>query len=180
MAVTLTPGTWKLDGAHSEVGMTVRHAGISKVRAVFTDVDGTLNVSDDGAAEVTAAAKAESFDSKNADRDAHIRGEDFLNAEEHPELTFKATDVKPAGEEFELTGDLTIRGETQQVTFEVEFGGEAVDPFGDTRAGFSASTVISRKEFGLTWNAALEAGGVLVGDKVTIDLEIAFVLDKGE
>ena len=90
-----------------------------------------------------------------------------------------ATGFKPVGEEFELTGELTIRGVTKEVTFETEFGGQAVDPFGLTRAGFSASTAISRKEFGLTWNAALEAGGVLVGDKVSIDLEVAYVLDQG-
>lgn len=175
MAATLTPGTWTLDNAHSEIGMTVRHAGISKVRAVFDEASATLQVAEDGTSDVNAAVKAESFNSKNADRDAHVRGADFLDAENHPELTFVATGFKPAGEEFELTGDLSIRGVTKEVTFEVEFGGQAVDPFGATRAGFSASTAISRKEFGLTWNAALEAGGVLVGDKVSIDLELAFV-----
>lgn len=175
-----TPGTWTLDAAHSEIGMTVRHAGISKVRAVFSDADATLTVAEDGTSAVEAAVKVASFDSKNADRDAHVRGEDFLDAENHPELTFVARDFRPAGEEFELTGDLTIRGETRPVTFDVEFGGQAVDPFGATRAGFSASAVISRKDFGLTWNATLEAGGVLVGDKVSIDLEVAFVLDAGE
>ncbi|GAA1817104.1 YceI family protein [Nesterenkonia flava] len=180
MAATLTPGTWILDAAHSEIGLTVRHAGISKVRAIFEEASATLNVGQDGAADVNATVKAASFNSKNADRDAHVRGEDFLDSEKNPDLTFVATGVTPAAEEFQVTGDLSIRGVTKQVTFDVEFGGQAVDPFGATRAGFSASAVISRKEFGLTWNAALEAGGVLVGDKVTLDLEVAFVLQQGE
>ncbi|WP_022872660.1 YceI family protein [Nesterenkonia alba] len=175
MALTLTPGTWTLDAAHSEIGLTVRHAGISKVRAVFEEATGTLKVAEDGTTDVNATVKADSFNSKSADRDAHVRGEDFLNAEQYPDLTFVATGVKPTGETFDLTGELTIRGVSKEVTFEVEFGGQAVDPFGATRAGFSASAVISRKDFGLNWNAALEAGGVLVGDKVTLDIEAAFV-----
>lgn len=178
MSAALTPGNWTLDTAHSEVGISVRHAGISKVRAVFDDANATLTIAEDGSASVNAAVKADSFNSNNGDRDAHVRGEDFLDAEKFPELTFVATGVQATSEEFELSGDLTIRGETRTVTFEVEFGGQAVDPFGATRAGFSGSASISRKEFGLTWNAALEAGGVLVGDKVTIDLEVAFVLEQ--
>lgn len=175
MAMTLTPGTWTLDGVHSEIGLSVRHAGISKVRAVFEEATGTLKVAEDGAAEVNAVVRADSFNSKNDDRDAHVRGEDFLDAEQHPELTFTATGVKPSAETFDLTGELTIRGVSKAVTFEVEFGGQAVDPFGATRAGFSGVTTISRKEFGLTWNAALEAGGVLVSDNVKIELDVAFV-----
>lgn len=181
MAAALTPGTWTLDAAHSEIGLTVRHAGISKVRGFFEEAAGTLKIAESGEAEVSAAVQAKSFDSKNEDRDAHVRGEDFLDSEQHPELTFEATGVKPAGEDFELTGELTIRGVAKQVTFDVEFGGQAVDPFGATRAGFSAKTTISRKEFGLTWNAALEAGGVLVSDNVKIELDVAFVLEgQGE
>lgn len=175
MALTLTPGTWTLDASHSEIGMTVRHAGISKVRAQFEEATGTLKVADDGSADVHAVVRANSFNSQSEDRDAHVRGEDFLNAEEYPELTFVANGVKPTGETFDVTGELTIRGVSKTVTFEAEFGGQAVDPFGATRAGFSASAVISRKDFDLTWNAALEAGGVLVGDKVSLDLEVAFV-----
>ncbi|MBO0595171.1 YceI family protein [Nesterenkonia sp. E16_7] len=172
----LTPGTWNLDSSHSEIGLTVRHAGISKVRAIFEEAEATLVVSEGDVATVDARVKAASFNSKSPDRDAHVRGEDFLDSEKHPELTFVANNITASGEEFEISGDLSIRGVTKPVTFEVEFGGQAVDPFGMTRAGFSANTVISRKEFGLTWNAALEAGGVLVGDKVSIDLEAAFVL----
>lgn len=172
----LTTGTWNLDNAHSEVGFSVRHAGISKVRGKFNDVSATLEVGDSlASSKVNAVVKTASFDSGDANRDGHVRGEDFFDVEKYPELTFTSTHITAKGETYDLTGDLTIRGITKQVVIETEFNGVAVDPFGATRAGFSGETVISRKDFGLTWNAALEAGGVLVGDKVTISLEVAFV-----
>lgn len=176
MSIEIIPGTWNLDTSHSEVGFTVRHAGISKVRGSFTDVEGTLTVGDSIAtSKVEATIKTESFDSNDNNRDAHVKGPDFFNVEEFPEMTFVSTGVAGTPEEFELQGNLTIKDTTKPVTFKVEFGGVAVDPFGATRAGFSATTQISRKEFGITWNAALEAGGVLVGDKVTINIDSAFV-----
>ncbi|WP_026534224.1 YceI family protein [Arthrobacter sp. H14] len=172
----LTTGTWTLDGSHSEVGFTVRHAGISKVRGHFDDVDAFLEVGETlDRSRIKATAKIASFSSKDANRDAHVKGEDFFDAEKYPEMTFVATDVSGSGETYKVTGDLTIRDTTKPVIFETEFNGVAVDPFGATRAGFSGSTVINRKDFGLTWNAALETGGVLVGDKVTINLDVAFV-----
>jgi polyisoprenoid-binding protein YceI len=175
--IELTPGTWALDQAHTEVGFSVRHAGISKVRGQFTEADATLVVGETLAtSSVDATVKIASFDSNNDDRDAHVKGPDFFNAEQFPNMTFTATDVQGTPEAFRLSGDLTIKATTKPVTFDVEFGGVAVDPFGATRAGFSASTQISRKDFGITWNAALEAGGVLVGDKVTITIDSAFVL----
>jgi polyisoprenoid-binding protein YceI len=175
--IELTPGTWALDQAHTEVGFSVRHAGISKVRGQFTEADATLVVGETlAASSVEATVKIASFDSNNDDRDAHVKGPDFFNAEQFPNMTFTATDVQGTPETFRLSGDLTIKETTQPVTFDVEFGGVAVDPFGATRAGFSASAQISRKAFGITWNAALEAGGVLVGDKVTITIDSAFVL----
>jgi polyisoprenoid-binding protein YceI len=119
--------------------------------------------------------KTASFDSGEPNRDAHVRGADFFDVENFPEMTFRATGVEGDGEDYTLTGDLTIRGITKPVELEVEFTGVAVDPFGATRAGFSAETEISRKEFGLTWNAALETGGFLVSDKVKINLEAALV-----
>ena len=177
MSIDITPGTWTLDTSHSEVGFTVRHAGISKVRGAFTDVEGTLTVGESIAtSKVEATVKTGSFDSNDDNRDAHVKGADFFNVEQFPDMTFKSTGVAGTTEEFELQGDLTIKETTKPVTFKVEFGGVAVDPFGATRAGFSATTQISRKEFGITWNAALEAGGVLVGDKVTINIDSAFVL----
>ncbi|MCZ9881740.1 YceI family protein [Arthrobacter sp. B2a2-09] len=175
--IELTPGTWILDQAHTEVGFAVRHAGISKVRGQFAEADATLVVGHTlGTSSLEASVKTASFDSKNNDRDAHVKGPDFFNVELFPNMTFTATEVQGTPEKFSLSGDLTIKETTRPVTFGVEFGGVAIDPFGATRAGFSASAQISRKEFGITWNAALEAGGVLVGDKVTITIDSAFVL----
>ncbi|MBB6406418.1 polyisoprenoid-binding protein YceI [Arthrobacter sp. AZCC_0090] len=175
--IELIPGTWMLDQAHTEVGFTVRHAGISKVRGQFAEADATLVIGDTlGTSSVEASVKTASFDSNNNDRDAHVKGPDFFNVEQFPNMTFTATEVQGTQEKFSLSGDLTIKESTRPVTFDVEFGGVAIDPFGATRAGFSASAQISRKEFGITWNAALEAGGVLVGDKVTITIDSAFVL----
>ncbi|GAB3269842.1 YceI family protein [Arthrobacter pigmenti] len=175
--IELATGTWNLDQAHTEVGFSVRHAGISKVRGQFTDADATLTVGESvDASSVEATVKTASFDSNDNNRDAHVKGADFFDVEQFPHMIFKATKVEGTPNDFRVTGDLTIKETTKPVTFDVEFGGVAVDPFGATRAGFSASTQISRKEFGITWNAALEAGGVLVGDKVTITVDSAFVL----
>ncbi|WP_442543344.1 YceI family protein [Arthrobacter sp. KN11-1C] len=172
----LTSGTWLLDMAHSEIGFSVRHAGISKVRGRFTDAQAEARVRESLAdASLHATVKTASFDSGDANRDGHVRGADFFDVETFPEMTFRATSVEGDGEDYTLTGDLTIRGITKPVELEVEFTGVAVDPFGATRAGFSAETEISRKDFGLTWNAALEAGGFLVSDKVKINLEAALV-----
>ncbi|HET8794988.1 MAG TPA: YceI family protein [Arthrobacter sp.] len=175
--IELTPGIWALDQAHTEVGFSVRHAGISKVRGQFTQADATLVVGESvDSSSVEATVQTASFDSNDNNRDAHVKGADFFDVEQFPHMTFKATKVEGTSENFRVSGDLTIKETTKPVTFDVEFGGVAVDPFGATRAGFSASTQISRKEFGITWNAALEAGGVLVGDKVTITVDSAFVL----
>lgn len=172
----LTPGIWTLDMSHSDIGFTVRHAGISKVRGRFTDASATAHVRDSlKDSSLHATVKTASFDSGEPNRDAHVRGPDFFDVENFPEMTFRATGVEGDGEDYTLTGDLTIRGITRPVELEVEFTGVAVDPFGATRAGFSAETEISRKEFGLTWNAALETGGFLVSDKVKINLEAALV-----
>ncbi|WP_343319108.1 YceI family protein [Arthrobacter sp. TMP15] len=172
----LTQGNWNFDASHSEVGFTVRHAGISKVRGKFTDLSASLTLGETLAQSVvTATIQAASFNSGDENRDGHVRGADFLDVQEHPTLTFVSSAVTGDAQDFALTGELTIHGITVPVTFKGEFNGVAVDPFGATRAGFEAKTVISRKEFGLTWNAALEAGGVLVSDKVTISLDVAFV-----
>jgi polyisoprenoid-binding protein YceI len=172
----LTPGVWNLDMSHSEIGFTVRHAGISKVRGRFTDASAEARVGESLTdSSLHATVKTASFESGDANRDGHVKGPDFFDVEEFPEMTFRATSVEGDGEDYTLTGDLTIRGITKPVELEVEFTGVAVDPFGATRAGFSAETEISRKEFGLTWNAALEAGGLLVSDKVKINVEAALV-----
>ena len=171
----LTPGTWNFDPTHSEVEFTVRHAGISKVRGNFTDVSAELTVAEPAEnSSVKATVQMDSIDTRNADRDGHVKGGDFFDVENYPTMTFTSTSIEADGEDFTLNGDLTIKGETRPVSFKGEFGGVAVDPFGATRAGFSATTTISRKDFGITWNAALETGGVLVSDKVSIYLDVAF------
>ncbi|MGQ3383618.1 YceI family protein [Glutamicibacter sp. TV12E] len=176
-ATALTAGTWNLDASHSEVGFSVRHAGISKVRGSFTEFDATLNIAETlEASSVEASVQISSVNTKDANRDGHLKSADFFDAEQFPTMTFKSTGIKGGADEFILVGDLTIRGVSKEVEFEVEVGGQAVDAFGATRAGFFASTTISRKEFGITWNAALEAGGVLVSDKVKIELDASFVL----
>ena len=172
----ITPGVWTLDMSHSEIGFAVRHAGISKVRGRFTDASAEARIGGSLAeASLHATVKTASFDSGDANRDGHVKGPDFFDVETFPEMTFRATSVEGDGEDYTLTGDLTIRGITKPIELEVEFTGVAVDPFGATRAGFSAEAEISRKEFGLTWNAALEAGGLLVSDKVKINVEAALV-----
>lgn len=183
MTVTspLTAGTWNLDASHSEVGFSVRHAGISKVRGSFTAFDATLTVGETLAdSSVEATVQIDSVNTKDANRDGHLKSGDFFNAEEFPVMTFKSTSLKGDASDFVLVGDLTVRGVTKSVEFEAELGGQAVDAFGATRAGFYASTTISRKEFGITWNAALEAGGVLVSDKVKIEIDASFVLPTAE
>jgi polyisoprenoid-binding protein YceI len=172
----VTTGIWTLDISHSEIAFTVRHAGISKVRGQFKDAEATLELADNVAdSKVSASIKTASFDSGDANRDGHVRGEDFFDVEQFPEISFVSKSIVPSGDDYELQGELTIKGVTRSVALETEFNGVAIDPFGNTRAGLSAGTTISRKDFGLTWNAAIEAGGVLVSDKVAINLELAFI-----
>ena len=176
LPANVTTGTWTLDNSHSEIAFTVRHAGISKVRGQFKDASATLEVGETLTdSKVTATIQTASFDSGDANRDAHVKGEDFFDVEKFPEISFVSNGLVAKGNSYELTGDLTIKGVTRPVTLETEFNGVAVDPFGNTRAGVSAETTISRKDFGLTWNAVLETGGVLVSDKVAINLELAFI-----
>lgn len=176
LPANLTTGTWTLDNSHSEIGFTVRHASISKVRGQFKDADATLDLAENVAdSKVNATIKTASFDSGDANRDGHVRGEDFFDVEKFPEISFVSNAIVAKGDAYELQGDLTIKGVTRPVALETELNGVAVDPFGNTRAGLTAETTISRKDFGLTWNAVLEAGGVLVSDKVAINLELAFI-----
>ena len=176
LPTNVTTGIWTLDNSHSEIGFTVRHAGISKVRGQFKDAEATLDLAENVAdSKVNATIKTASFDSGDANRDGHVRGEDFFDVEKFPEISFVSSTIVPKGDAYELQGELTIKGVTRPVVLETEFNGVAVDPFGNTRAGLTAETTISRKDFGLTWNAVLEAGGVLVSDKVAINLELAFI-----
>ena len=175
--VQIVPGTYVIDASHSEVGFSVRHAGIAKVRGKFTDYDGTIVVADDVAqssAEVTMQT-ASVFTGSEA-RDNHLRSADFFDAEANPTITFRSTEVRlDGGEDLALAGDLTINGVTRPVELEVEYNGAATDPFGNQRIGFEAKTRVNRKDFGLTWNAALETGGFLVSDKVTLEVEISAI-----
>jgi polyisoprenoid-binding protein YceI len=177
---TLTTGTWAADTVHSAVAFKVRHMAVGKAKGSFDLTSATLVVGDNGiaGASVTAEIDATSVDTKNEQRDGHVKSPDFLDIENHPALTFVSTGVKNIdGEEFVLVGNLTIRGTTLPVELAVEFLGETVDAYGSTRAGFSATTSISRKAYGVSFEAAFGAGNAVVADKVEIDLELEFVLN---
>ena len=172
----LTAGTWVIDVAHTEASFTVRHAGISKVRGTVQVTEGTITIGDDlSGTSVAVTLDPSTVSTGDANRDGHLKSGDFFDVEKFGEWRFVSTAVRPAGSSYVVEGDLTIHGVTQRVELETEFNGVAVDPFGNTRAGFEASLTISRKDFGLTWNAALEAGGVLVSDKVTISLDVSAI-----
>lgn len=175
-ALSPAVGTWQIDPSHSTVGFSVRHAMVATVRGAFTEFSGTITAPDDSSAVVDVTIQAASVDTGNHDRDEHVRSADFFNVAENPTWTFHANQVQAIdGEEFELVGTLTANGVAKEVTLAAEFLGTATDPFGQERAGFSATTTILRTDFGLTWNAALETGGVLVSDKVRITLDISAI-----
>jgi polyisoprenoid-binding protein YceI len=173
-------GTWRLDPTHSEVSFSVRHLAISKVRGTFETFDATIVTAENPAdSTIEATIEVASVNTNQKDRDAHLRTGDFFLAEEHPTMTFRASGIPAVdGEDFELTGELTLRGVTKPVTLKGEFGGVTVDPYGNTKAGASATAKINRQDFGVNWNAALEAGGFMLGDDVTINLELQVVLQK--
>jgi polyisoprenoid-binding protein YceI len=171
-------GDYTLDASHSRIGFVARHAMVTKVRGSFNDFTGTATVDGDAPekSSVQVTIQAKSIDTRNADRDAHLRGNDFLQMDEYPEITFRSTRVAQTGpDSFDVTGDLTIKGVTQQVTIPFSYEGQATDPFGNARIGLEGSTTINRKDFGVTWNAALETGGVLVGDKIVLEFEISAI-----
>lgn len=175
---TALTGDYTIDPAHTRMGFVARHAMVTKVRGAFNEFEGTARL--DGANPANSSAeftiKAASIDTRNADRDAHLRGNDFLAMEEYPDITFRSTEVTWTGDDqFEVTGDLAIRGVTRSVTVPLTFEGQATDPFGNSRIGFEGSTTINRKDFGVSWNAALETGGVLVSDKIVLELEISAI-----
>jgi len=173
------PGTWVLDPAHSEVQFSVRHMMISKVRGTFGVKSATLIAPENPLeAKVEASVDVTSVDTKDENRDAHLRSADFFDVEKFPTMEFRSTGVRLEKGEFLVDGDLTIRGVTKPVTFDFEFGGFGTDPYGNYKAGATAKAVIDREQFGLTWNAALETGGVLVGKDVTIELDLQGVLQQ--
>ena len=179
---TLTrTGEYTLDTSHSRLGFSARHAMVTKVRGQFSAFSGTAHVD----AENPANSKVEltidpaSISTGSPDRDAHLKSGDFFEVETYPEWTFVSTEVSRDGEEWTITGDLTIKDTTKPVTIVFEETGEAVDPFGNTRIGFEGRTTINRKDWGLTWNAALEAGGVLVSEKIGLEFDVSAIRQEG-
>jgi polyisoprenoid-binding protein YceI len=175
---TALTGDYELDPAHTRIGFVARHAMVTKVRGAFNDFTGTAHIDGEKPEQssVELVIKAESIDTRNPDRDAHLRSNDFLKMDEYPEIAFRSTGVRQNGEdEFEVTGDLTIKGVTRPVTVPFTYEGQATDPFGNSRIGFEGRTTINRQDFGVSWNAALETGGFLVSDKVTLEFEVSAV-----
>lgn len=182
MTATLTipgfrAGTWTIDPTHSEVGFSIRHLMISKVRGTFEQFEGTFVTTENPLdTRVTANAQVASINTNEPNRDGHLRTGDFFDAENHPTLSFVSTGVREDGDDYLVDGELTMRGVTKPVTFTAELGGFSQDPYGQYKAGLTAKTEINREDFGLSFNAPLETGGVLLGEKVTITLELQAVL----
>jgi polyisoprenoid-binding protein YceI len=175
----LVAGTWTIDPVHSEVGFSVRHLMVSKVRGSFKTFEGAITIAESPLdSKVEATIDASSVETRDVNRDTHLRSADFFEVEKHPQITFVSTSVKPAGRNYELTGDLTIHGVTRSVDLDLEFNGVNADPWGGQRAGFSAETEISRGDYGIEFNMPLDGGGVVVGDKIKIMLEVEAVLQK--
>ena len=165
---------WKLDPTHTSVEFSAKHLMITTVKGRIADVEGTIEIDERNPknSSVEAVLKAASIDSRTTQRDDHLRSGDFLNVEKYPEIKFQSTSIEGDNKEFKLTGDLTIRDVTSPITLEFTFEGETKDPWGGERAGFSAKGKIDRREFGLTWNVALEAGGLTVGNEIKINIEV--------
>jgi polyisoprenoid-binding protein YceI len=171
-------GTYNLDPTHTRIGFVARHAMVTKVRGQFNEFVGSAVVDADDFAKssVQLTIEGASIDTRNEQRDGHLRSNDFLALDEHPQITFISTGVEKTGDSsLELTGDLTIKGVTNTITVPFESEGAATDPYGNLRVGFEGSVVINRKDYGVTWNAALETGGVLVSDKITLEFEVSAI-----
>ncbi len=175
--IEIPAGTWAIDASHSEIGFSVRHLMVSKVKGNFETFEGAITIAEDPLqSSVTAAVDMDSLNTRDATRDGHVKSADFFDVENHPKLTFVSTSVTPDGNDFKVTGDLTLKGVTKPVNLDLEFNGVGSDPWGGTRAGFSAETEISRKEFGVDIELPLDGGGVVVGDKIRVTLEVEAVL----
>jgi polyisoprenoid-binding protein YceI len=173
----LKAATWVIDPVHSQVGFSVRHLMVSKVKGTFDKFEGSISITDDPLQSlVTATIEVTSINTANSDRDGHLRTADFLEAEKYPNMTFRSTAVHAKGDDFVVDGELTLHGVTKNIELSLEFNGVSPDPWGGTRAGFSAETEINRKDFGINLDLPLEGGGVVVGDKVKITLEVEATL----
>ncbi|MCW4384747.1 YceI family protein [Salinibacterium sp. SYSU T00001] len=171
-----TVGTWQIDPTHSTISFSVKHLMISKVRGTFEKFSGTIVTAENPAeSSIEATIEIASVNTNQPDRDNHLRTNDFFKADEFPTMTFRSTDFDVDGDDFTVTGDLTLRGVTKSVTLKGEFGGIITNGYGQTVAAASATTKINRHDFGVSWNAALEAGGMTLGDEVTISLELQAV-----
>lgn len=180
MTNTIPQGTWLIDSTHSEINFSVKHLMISKVRGDFSEFSGKI-VTRENPENTTVQGNIQtaSLSTNDANRDTHLRSEDFFNVDTFPEITFESTNIAHVkNDDYLLHGKLTIKGETRIVELKLELGGIAVDPYGQTKVAASAVTKISRADFGLTWNVALETGGVLVGDEITITLDIQATLQQ--
>lgn len=174
---TLT-GTYAIDPSHSRIGFVARHAMVTKVRGSFNEFKGNGYFDDADASNISLelVIEASSIDTRNEDRDGHIKSNDFLDMENYPQIRFVSTEVSKVDESsYRVTGDLTIKGVTKPVTIDFEYTGSAVDPYGNQRIGFEGATTINRKDWGVNWNAALEAGGVLVSEKVGLEFEVSAI-----
>ncbi|GAA1784384.1 YceI family protein [Streptomonospora arabica] len=171
----LTPGTWRIDTVHSVIGFSVRHMMVSRVRGRFETFDAELTVPEDPLqSSVRATIDATSINTDNEQRDHHVRSADFFDTGTHPQWTFRSTGIRTSGEEFLLDGDLTVRGNTRPVVLRLEFNGVTQDPYGLTRAGFHAETEISRSDFKVDIEMPMDGGGVVVADRIRIDIEAEF------
>ncbi len=171
---------WIIDSAHSSVGFAVKHLMVSTVRGQFKDFRAELDLDTDDLtrSQVRAEIDAASLDTREEKRDEHLRSADFFDVSQHPTLIFQSRRIERAGEAYRVVGDLTIRGTTREVVLDLDYAGLQQSPWGDTRTGFSLHGSINRKDFGLNWNLALETGGVLVGDKVMLQIEVEAILPQ--
>ncbi|MZD07448.1 polyisoprenoid-binding protein [Streptomyces sp. SID5785] len=171
-------GDYTIDPAHTTLGFVARHAMVTNVKGSFTDFTGSLHLDGADPAKSTASfdVQMESIETGNADRDGHLKSADFFKIDEFPTMTFRSTAAEALGDDsYRITGDLTILGTTKPISIDLEFNGSATDPFGNQRVGFEGSTSILRSEWGLTWNAALETGGVLVSDKIKLNFDVSAI-----
>ena len=171
-------GNYTFDPAHTRLGFVARHAMVTKVRGAFKTFDGSAHIDSENPSNSTVSLSIDvaSVDTGNEQRDDHLRTNDFFDVANYPKITFQSTGIElVSDDQFKVTGDLTIRGVTQSVTLDLEYSGSAKDAYGNDRIGFEGSTVLNRKDFGVTWNAALEAGGVLVSEKVTLEVDISAI-----
>ena len=173
---SLPAGTWTIDPTHTRIGFVARHMMVTKVRGSFSEFSAEVEIAEHPfESKLSAEVQMASIDTGSADRDGHLRTNDFFDIEQYPTMQLVATGFEGSGDSYVMHADLTIKGVTKPVAFEIEFDGVGQDPWGVTRAGFTATTTINRKDWGVEWNAPLETGGVLVGEKIQIELDVQLV-----